>query len=774
MNLFKKLTAMLLSVAIMTGITAVSTYAATYKDVDSSKYYAGAVEALSTYGIVSGYAGYFSPENNVTRAEFAKMITLVSGLEDEVYSKAGTRRFDDVPLSHWGNGYINTAADNKLIVGYPNGLFMPEKKITFAEAVTVILRAMNYTTRELGDNWPYAYMVKAKGLGLTEGIGIGDNSFISRGDLAVVINRALQTSMNGSTQKLISKMDINMTDEVLVIATKNEDKSLASNEVKTSGGTYKLADTGLKLVPLTKVELVLNDNQEVINFATTYTPKKVMTTVDGYVDGVVYFENGSNSRSLGVTDGTPVYSEGAITNYGSFKSSVEDGAAVSIVYGEAGSVDYLLFNDASYTEAVVVRTDIYTAFEAVGVSRDQIDNSKIIKNGESATLDDVSQYDVAYYLADNSTIYLYDDRFSGVYNEAFPSKSSVSSVDISGNIFEIETQTAAYKLGEKSGSYKLKSQVTALLGRNGKIVDIVDLNSSSNAGYGILLSYTTEMSEDVFESGKQYKYATVLNGEGNTIKYKTKGDYSEKIGDVGRISFDDDGNIIFATISKANEITGKIDKNNRKIGDRWLTQDCVILERTYAPDTRTGVATAQVIDFEEITLDELDAGNVIYAVTSGAFGDISLLIVEGVTSGGHTYGILTANNSRISDSSASGSYTIFSNGQSKTYMTSFASNITAGTAVAMSVNQNSLTSLKKLVCIKSGSKVNAIDFSRIKLGNDVYKLGTDVQLIKRNSSGKGYTSISLSDAEDLIGNSATIYADTAVANGGLIRVVLFN
>ena len=770
MNIIKRVVSAVLIILMITP----TAFAATYKDVDSSKYYFEAVEALSTYGIISGYAGYYNPEKSVTRAEFAKMVTLVSGLEDEVYSKAGTRRFDDVALSHWGNGYINTAAEHKLIVGYPNGLFMPEKKITFAEAVTVLLRAMDYTTQDLGDNWPYAYMVKAKGLGITEGINLGDNSFITRGDLAVVINRALQTSLNGSTQKLISKMDINMTDEVLVIATKNEDASLASNEVKTSGGTYKLANSELKLVPLTKVELVLNDNQEVINFATTYTPKKVLTTVEGFVDGVVYFENGSNSRSLGVTDGTPVYSEGTITSYGSYKNSIEDGAAVSVVYGETGSVDYLLFNDANYTEAVVVRTDIYNAFETVGVSKEQIDNAKIIKNGESATIDDISQYDVAYYLADNSTIYLYSDKFSGIYNEAFPSKSSVSSVDISGNIFEIETRAAAYKLGEKSGSYKLKSAVTALLGRNGKIVDVVDLNSSSGAEYGILLSYTTEMSQDIFESGKQYKYATILNGEGNTVKYKTTNDYSTKIGDVGKISFDNNGNVVFATLNKTSDIKGKIDKNNRKIGDKWLTQDCVILERTYAPDTRTGTATAQVIDLEEITINELNEKHVIYAETSGAFGDISLLIVEGVTSGGYTYGILTANNSRVTDSSASGSYTIFSNGQSKTYSTSFASSISTGNAVAMNVSQGSLTSMRKLICIKAGSKVSAIDFSRIKIGNDIYRLGTDVQLIKRNSSGKGYTSISLSDAEELVGKSATIYADASVANGGLIRVILFN
>ena len=154
MNTLKRTTAIILAILILS----FPVNASSYKDVDETAAYADSVEALTTYGIVSGYAGYFNPGSHVTRAEFTKMVTLASGLEDEVYSNAAKRRFDDVLVDHWGNGYINTSAENKLIVGYPNGLFMPEKKITFAEAVTVLLRAMNYQSTDLGDNWPYAYM----------------------------------------------------------------------------------------------------------------------------------------------------------------------------------------------------------------------------------------------------------------------------------------------------------------------------------------------------------------------------------------------------------------------------------------------------------------------------------------------------------------------------------------------------------------------------------------------------------------------------------------
>ncbi len=775
MNTFKKITAIILVAITLAGTSIVSVNASSYKDVDSAAAYADSVEALTTYGIVSGYAGYFNPGSYVTRAEFAKMVTLASGLEDEVYSNAAKRRFDDVLLDHWGNGYINTSAENKLIVGYPNGLFMPEKQITFAEAVTVLLRAMNYQSTDLGDNWPYAYMTKAKGLGITDGINLGNNSYITRGDLAIIINRALQSKINGSDQKLISKMNIKMTGEVLIVATKNEDSSLQADEVKTSGGTYTLANTNLEFEPLTKAELVLDDDGKVINFNVTYTPKRISTTVDGVVDGMVYFENGSTTRSLGVTDSTSVYNEGALTNYGSFKSNIEDGAAVSILYDESGRVGYLIFNDASYTEGVVIRTDVYAALESVGVSREVADTAKVIRDGETASLSDAQKYDVVYYLEDSNTIYLYCDKISGVYNEAIPNKSNVQSVNISGNVLELETKSAAYKLGEGANSYKLNSSLTALLGRNGKIVDVVDINHSSGVNYGILLSYGTEISEDMFENGKQYRYINVLNGEGNQVKYKTLGNYSERIGDIGKLSFDADGYATFATLRENNSVvSGEIDKNNRKIGDRWLTKDCVILERTYAPSTRTGTATAKVIDLEEIPLSELKASNILYSVTSGDFGDISLLIVEGVTGEDYSYGILTSNNSEVTSASANGSYTILINGEERSFSTNFASNIKAGTAVAATISGNSLVSLKSLVSVKNGTNISAIDFTRVKVGNDIYKLADDVQIFKKSSLGKGYTRLSVSDTTDLIGKTANLYADKAISSGGMIRVITIN
>ncbi len=768
MRILKKLSASVLSAALV--MASVPAFASSYKDVEDGQYYTEAIESLTLYGVVSGYAGYFDPAAYVTRAEFSKMTALISGLDDEVNSSAGQKKFDDVSVEYWGNGYINTVANNKLIVGYPNGHFLPEKNITLAEAVTVLLRAMNYTTADLGDNWPYSYMVKAASLGLTDGMAIGADSFITRADLCVVINRALQAELNGSKDKLISKMDAQMTDEVLIIATKNEDKSLDANQIKTDSGNYRVANTSLSFTPLTKVKLVLNDDNEIINYSTTYVPKRTVSTVESYVDGVVYFADGTSSKSIGVTNSTPVYSDGAITSYGAFKENITDGTAVSVVYDKNGSVGYLLFNTAEYTTAVAIRTNIYDALASVGVSRETADSAKVIRNGYSASIGDAELYDVVYYLADNSTIYLYSDKLSGVYNKAYPNKANVSSVDISGNVVELETQTAVYKLGEKSGSYKLNSVVTALLGKDGKIVDVIDTNTSDAANYGIILSYGSEMSDDMLENGKQYDYITFINGEGRTSKYKTLKDYSEKIGDIGKISFDDEGYAVFSGVTSGSSVSGAVDKNNKKIGDRWLTSDCVILERVYAPETRTGTATAQVIDIEDINVSELTSKQILYSVTSGNFGDISLLIVENVTKNQYTYGILKSMSGKASGMSANGTYEIVTGGETKTYSASFYTNIDTGAGVAAVVDGGKLVSLKSLVRLGSTSTLEAIDFSRVKVGSEVFKMGSDAQIYRKTSSG--YTSISLDDAAALKGKTVNVYADTSVADGGLVRIVI--
>ena len=771
MNIIKKIIALLCAVALISSILAVSAAASTYYDVPESEYYTEAIEALTTYGIVSGYEGSFRPYAQITRAEFAKMTAIISGLDDEVYSSAGNKKFDDVSIDNWATGYINTVANNKLLVGYPDGRFMPDKCITYAEAVTVVLRCLGYSTADLGDNWPYSYMVKAKSLGLTDGLTFSDNAPISRADVCVVINRALDTEINHSVEKLISMLEITAKEDVFLISTKAIEPELASDEIRTDIGIFKTTKDAYSFQIPSKGTVFFNKDNEIINFEQTEEITQKITTVESIVNGDVYFADGTSCVGLGVSNSTGVFNDGVITTYGSFKNSIHRGARVTIAFDKEKTVKLLLIGNAEYTEAVTVYSDLYTALSGVGVSKEKIDRAEIIRDGYAATIDDAEVYDIAYFVEEESKIYLYSDKVSGTYNKAYPNKANVTSVEISGMTLELETPSAISKLGEKSGSYKLGSRVTALLGRDGKIADVVDLNSSGKANYGILLSYSTEDSTDSMEAGKQYNYITVINGEGKTMKYKTKIDYSERIGLVGTLSFDSDGYVSFSALSSTKKISGDIDKNKGTIGNRWLTSDCVILERTYIPDTHSGTATAQEIKLEDFDISSLSESQVVHAVISGDFEDISLLIVENITNDSSVYGIIESVGGGASTKNASGLYTVFSNGSTKTYSASFYNKIPAGTAVALQFEGNSLASIKRLYAAAISRTVSAIDSNRLKIDDRVYALSDNVQIIQKKSSG--YIGLSKYDIDELEGKSVTIHTDSN-SKDSLVRIIVVN
>ncbi len=768
-----------LAVSMLCGLVIVfpqTAAASTYADVPDGEYYTQAVENLTLYGIIGGFAGYFDPNGTVTRAEFAKIASLAAGLEDEVSGSAGNKRFSDVDVTYWGNGYINTASSNQLLVGYPDGMFRPEQTINFAEAVTVILRVLGYTSADLGDNWPYAYTTKAEGLGISTNLWQDPMTPISRANIAVMMDRAMDTYINNTKEKLITKLELTESQETVVIATKKEDVSLSENQVKTDIGNYMLADPNMAVPVLSKVKLMLNKDNEIINFNVVYSPTVQEVIVDSVVENGVAYSGVSGNGTLNIKDDVAAYYKGAKQTYGSVKGNIEAGSTIKVYYNQGNTIDYIMLADADLTDPVVLRGDVYTAMQGVGVSREKLESAIVIRDGLASSLSQLQSYDVLYYSDATYTLYAYCDKISGVYEEASPSKAAVSSVKISGTNLSIETQTAAQKLGEKAGSYKINDRVTVLLGKDGAVVDVVDLNSSDTSAYVILLSVEDKVSEDVDSKGRTEKYVNVLTGNGLNMQYKTQKDYSKAIGSLCKLTFDADGYAEFAQVSYST-VTGDIDKNNRKIGDHWLTNDATILEILSSPSDGQGVAVARKIELSEINVDTLTSSMVVHAQTTGSFGDINLLVLRNVSGDKNQYGLLLKNNSRIVErengmGSISGNYEIMVGATSTTYSTNFATSFAAGSAVGFYLENNSLKELFLLNAVKTSGKVSAIDFSRIRVGNSVYKLANNVQIYQKKGTGD-YRSVSVNDCIPSEMTNVRLYSDQAISNGGMIRIIVF-
>ncbi len=173
-----------------------SASAAAFSDVNGSNAQESAIYKLNSLGILDGYPdGTFRPEQTITRAEFAKIAVITAGLETVASSINGTSSsFSDVGTSFWANGWINAAAARGLVTGYPDGTFAPQKEISQAEVLTVLLRILGYNDK-LDGTWPTNYIAKGVNLGMLDDVTFVSNQPASRGEVAVLASAALNQNI---------------------------------------------------------------------------------------------------------------------------------------------------------------------------------------------------------------------------------------------------------------------------------------------------------------------------------------------------------------------------------------------------------------------------------------------------------------------------------------------------------------------------------------------------------------------------------------------------
>lgn len=99
------------------------------------------IEDLGERLIVSGVgSGRFEPDRDITRAEFVTIVLNGLGL---LRKNQNCDIFADVTKKDWYYDAIALAYENNLIIGSADGKFYPDRTITREEAIVIIIRAMN-------------------------------------------------------------------------------------------------------------------------------------------------------------------------------------------------------------------------------------------------------------------------------------------------------------------------------------------------------------------------------------------------------------------------------------------------------------------------------------------------------------------------------------------------------------------------------------------------------------------------------------------------------
>ncbi len=160
-----------------------------------------AVEITAGLGLFAGSDGKFNPKGTVTRAQMATVIAkMLYGSEINADQFKGTGKFSDTAAFEggWAEGYINLCANLGIVGGYGDGTYKPGQAVTTAEAVTMIINALDVDAG--AGTWPMTVMAKAEEIELfkdMEGVKPGTNMAMTRDQLAVTVWNGLNYSAEG-------------------------------------------------------------------------------------------------------------------------------------------------------------------------------------------------------------------------------------------------------------------------------------------------------------------------------------------------------------------------------------------------------------------------------------------------------------------------------------------------------------------------------------------------------------------------------------------------
>ena len=156
--------------------------------------YESAVGRLASLNIIADADSYFV-NDNITRAEFVMMLNRMLGFKDNQALYGADAYFHDVKETDPYNIAIKNAVVFGLTVGYGNGMFGPNDNLTNIQAVKMVVNLLGYRDYAEQTAFPLGYLNTANNLRLRPDVSAGIDAFISKGEVAIMLQRALDVNM---------------------------------------------------------------------------------------------------------------------------------------------------------------------------------------------------------------------------------------------------------------------------------------------------------------------------------------------------------------------------------------------------------------------------------------------------------------------------------------------------------------------------------------------------------------------------------------------------
>ena len=627
----------LLAAAVAAGLVLPASAAGTssFSDVTDP---ATAVNAdiLRLMGVADGTGGNrFNPGQKLTRAQFCTMVVNFMGMGDDVVLHSTRTIFTDVPSSHWARGYVNLAASTMLedggasgsgsdseqkpagtplISGIGDGRFLPDSQLTYAQAVTILIRVLGYSSSKVGAVWPDGYLNLAQSIGLTDGISAGPNDLIDRAQAAQLFVNALSCE-TGDGKEYYTTLGSAKEDTILLAVNTETDDGSAMGAVRTSNGTYlpDAEDVAPTALVGRRGSLVLNDQSEIVTFV---PDDSTAVTISLMGNAEPSYVSAAGGKRYTISGDTPIYTANSeeSKSYAEGYGTLTAGSRITL-FTQRGKVTAIYAGSTSTaaSEDAVVVVDGASAADFHKLTGGA-EGYTILKNQQVINMSQIKPYDVVTYDSISNTLIVSDLRLTCRYQNPAPNAKAPQTIELLGHTFPVLESAWDF-----TGDVAVNQQVVLLLTADGKVAGIRPANGSlRSTAMGVV---TREITANLFLPNGGI--LELKGGEGTKLS---------NLDTVCTLSAGEKGELYASRISGRNA-PGDFDPSSMTLGNKTVSVGVRVYEQVQGAAAQVAVPLSE-LDLERIPQDKISGYH------ENSSGIVDLILLDSVTGDAYTYGLL--------------------------------------------------------------------------------------------------------------------------------------
>lgn len=320
----KRILSLLLAVAVISTLLPAALASGVYTDTDGH-WGETSIDRWTAYGVVGGYGDEFHPEGEMTRAELARVLVNLLGLQQT----AGISQYQDVKPGDWFYDDIAKCVAAGILNGVGSNM-EPNRKVTREEMFTMFARALgiapkNSSSAVFADGgevsgWAAGYINALADMGVVTGVGGGKldpGANINRASVMTVLDKAISeyANTNGATVGTSTGIVLVVADQVTVSGNvENLVVAGSGNTVTLSGGnTASVAVVGQNSTVNVSSSAAAGEvtiSEQAAGTVVNVAKGAAVASVDSKADGVTIAGEGTVETALVSGSNTAVNTDG--------------------------------------------------------------------------------------------------------------------------------------------------------------------------------------------------------------------------------------------------------------------------------------------------------------------------------------------------------------------------------------------------------------------------------------------------------------------------------